>query len=217
MRYILLLSLCFFLPGAYAEPLNLAFHKKEIIAYHDSGQYQKEFTSVVSQAKTYLKKRMAQNAKAKHKQKLAIVLDIDETSLSNYQHMVERDFGGNLQTIHQEIALADGQAFQAMLSFYQYALKNKVAVFFVTGRSEKERAVTEQNLSQAGYTHYRQLILRPNDYHQNSIIGFKASARHAISQQGYTIVESIGDQMSDIRGGYAEKGFKLPNPFYYLP
>jgi hypothetical protein len=27
----------------------------------------------------------------------------------------------------------------------------------------------------------------------------------------------LGDQNSDLTGGYAERGFKLPNPYYYLP
>jgi len=27
----------------------------------------------------------------------------------------------------------------------------------------------------------------------------------------------MGDQESDLRGGYAEKTFKLPNPVYFLP
>jgi len=32
--------------------------------------------------------------------------------------------------------------------------------------------------------------------------------------QGYAIVVNIGDQMSDLDGGFAERTFKLPNPFY---
>jgi len=35
--------------------------------------------------------------------------------------------------------------------------------------------------------------------------------------QGYDILLTIGDQYSDLKGGYADKGFKLPNPMYYLP
>jgi hypothetical protein len=27
----------------------------------------------------------------------------------------------------------------------------------------------------------------------------------------------VGDQESDVRGGYAERVFKLPNPVYFLP
>ena len=38
-----------------------------------------------------------------------------------------------------------------------------------------------------------------------------------IAERGYTIIFSMGDQDSDLAGGYAERTFKLPNPVYYLP
>ena len=38
-----------------------------------------------------------------------------------------------------------------------------------------------------------------------------------IAEQGYTVILSMGDQLSDLEGGYAERTFKLPNPVYYLP
>jgi HAD superfamily, subfamily IIIB (Acid phosphatase) len=35
--------------------------------------------------------------------------------------------------------------------------------------------------------------------------------------QGYDIVGDFGDQFSDLKGGHADKVFKMPNPNYYLP
>jgi len=32
-----------------------------------------------------------------------------------------------------------------------------------------------------------------------------------------TIIVNAGDQESDLAGGYAERAYKLPNPFYYIP
>ena len=46
---------------------------------------------------------------------------------------------------------------------------------------------------------------------------FKAPERRKLAEQGYTIILNMGDQESDLRGGYAEKTFKLPNPVYFLP
>ena len=37
------------------------------------------------------------------------------------------------------------------------------------------------------------------------------------SSEGYTIVANIGDQPSDLDGGFAERTFLLPNPFYRIP
>jgi hypothetical protein len=34
---------------------------------------------------------------------------------------------------------------------------------------------------------------------------------------GYTIIANMGDQFSDLEGGFSERTYKLPNPFYYIP
>ena len=44
----------------------------------------------------------------------------------------------------------------------------------------------------------------------------KIAARADIERRGFTIIANIGDQNSDLVGGYAEMTFKLPNPFYFL-
>ena len=46
---------------------------------------------------------------------------------------------------------------------------------------------------------------------------FKAPERRKLTEEGFTILLSIGDQQSDLSGGYAERTFKLPNPVYFLP
>ena len=50
-----------------------------------------------------------------------------------------------------------------------------------------------------------------------SLADFKAPTRQKIAAMGYTIIANMGDQMSDLDGGFSEKTFKLPNPFYYIP
>ena len=46
---------------------------------------------------------------------------------------------------------------------------------------------------------------------------YKSGARAAIEQQGYRIIANVGDRYSDLAGGHEDVGFKLPNPFYFLP
>jgi predicted secreted acid phosphatase len=48
-------------------------------------------------------------------------------------------------------------------------------------------------------------------------IQYKSGTRAYIESQGYHVVADIGDQFSDLLGGYAQKTFKMPNPNYYLP
>jgi len=46
---------------------------------------------------------------------------------------------------------------------------------------------------------------------------FKAPRRAHIEEQGYTIIANMGDQPSDLAGGFAEQTYLLPNPFYRIP
>lgn len=202
---------------AFSEPVNLSLVKTEVKSYYDSGLYHQELEKKIQEAQQYIEAQALANQHSKSPKKLAIVLDIDETSLSNYNKMVLRDFTGNREQIHKEILAADSPVIKPMLVLYKNALQHGVKVFFVTGRVEAEREATQKNLLNAGYSQWSGLFLRPDEYKNASIIPFKSEARANIEKKGYIIIATIGDQLSDINGGYAEKGFKLPNPFYYLP
>lgn len=202
---------------AFSEPSNFGALRNEIKTYHDSGAYDQDLEQKIKEAQHYISRQAAINKTQKHPEKLALVLDIDETSLSNYNSMVKRDFYGNSKQINADIMAANAPAIKPMLVLYKQALKKGIRVFFVTGRKESERQATRNNLLKAGYSNWAGLYLRPENYAQSSIIPFKSQTRALITKKGYTIIASIGDQFSDIRGGYNKKGFKLPNPFYYLP
>ena len=85
------------------------------------------------------------------------------------------------------------------------------------GAAENERAATERNLKAVGYIGYAQAFFTPDDAHYPSLAEFKAPLRAKIAAMGYTIIANVGDQFSDLEGGFAERTFKLPNPFYYIP
>jgi len=57
----------------------------------------------------------------------------------------------------------------------------------------------------------------PDDAHFASAVDFKAPIRAEIERIGYTIIENMGDQPSDLLGGHAEKDYLLPDPFYRVP
>jgi len=61
------------------------------------------------------------------------------------------------------------------------------------------------------------VIVLPEGAAFTSAVDFKAPERRKLREAGYTIVLSMGDQQSDLDGGYAERTFKLPNPVYFLP
>ena len=93
-----------------------------------------------------------------------------------------------------------------------------VTVFFVTGRQDRFdlRDATVTNLKRAGYDGWKELVMRPIAS-AGSVSDYKSSARRAIEDQGYRIIANIGDQQSDLDGGVAEKAYRVPNPFYFIP
>ena len=90
------------------------------------------------------------------------------------------------------------------------------AVFFITGRPSNLREATERNLRDQGFE-WTGVILQPEGAQFMSAADFKTPERRKLSEQGYTVILNLGDQQSDLTGGYAERTFKLPNPVYYLP
>jgi predicted secreted acid phosphatase len=158
----------------------------------------------------------------------ALVLDIDETALSNWEILKRDDFGRPVNgacSLVLDAPCGWAEWYQLgldppippTLEVFRQARALKITVFFVTSRSESQRAATERNLAAAGYGDYEKLYMAPNGVHLASAADFKAPIRAKIEQAGYTIVANIGDQPSDLEGGHADKKFLMPNPFYRIP
>ena len=207
---------------------NLGELKTRLTKYHDcqlnekrSGCYEKDLSAVIIRAREYLQRHL------KSGRKQAIVLDIDETSLSNWEEIKDDDFGYKPRKWNDWIESAKAPAIAPTLELFNFAKQHGIAVFFITGRRESSREATERNLKTAGYAGWQGLILRPQsdtpcaEYadakERSEVVCYKATARKRISVDGYRIVINLGDQMSDLRGGHAERAFKLPNPFYFIP
>jgi predicted secreted acid phosphatase len=196
------------------EPKNLDTYKNGLIAYHDSGNYLYDIDDVIKHALSYVQLRLEQNTHGN--KKLAIVLDIDETALSTYDNMLKRGFGGTWDDIHRDMQEAKAPAIMPTLQLYRYAKAHGIAVIFITGRREADRALTESNLLAAGYKDWDGLILRSKEYDYSLASVYKPAMRKHLQELGYDIILNIGDQKSDLVGGYADKTFKLSNPYYFL-
>lgn len=196
------------------EPLNLSHAKTAVLAYIDDGRYEKGVAVVATEARAWIETRAAARQAG---EKLAVVLDIDETVLSNLPHMRAQDFGYNPGRWEEWVATANGPALPAMREVFAAARAADVAVLFLTGRKEPvDRAGTEENLRREGMGDYAELKLALNDNPRRTALERKTEARAEWTAQGWTIIATIGDQESDL-GEHAERGFKLPNPFYHIP
>lgn len=206
-----------------SEPANLGQLKAKLKAYHDctltpknvSSCYASSLDRQIRRAIPYLEGSVKEKSPAS---RLALVLDIDETSLSNYEEISEADFAYNSKQWNDWVEEAKAPAIPGTLRLYQRARQLGVAIFFITGRPELQREATEKNLHTAGYADWSGLIMPTPEQAKDSTILYKSAAREKIANQGYRIVLNVGDQWSDLKGKpQAELSVKLPDPFYYIP
>jgi predicted secreted acid phosphatase len=228
---------------ALEEPENHAITVARLMRYHDSGEYEREIREVVKSARDYLESRFPNGVPKDAK--VAAVFDIDETTLSNWDVMAfcgfcsyavqlrlyKDDCKDGCKDCCKDGCKSDSKdacysmdhdpAISPVLELYNFAKKKGIAVFFVTGRPECQRAMTEANLREVGYSGWTEPIYMQPDVPegQPKTVAriFKPKNRREIEAMGYQIVLNIGDQASDLDGCCALRRFKLPNPFYLLP
>ena len=205
-----------------AQPANVGDAKLAAVAYHASSAYERDLATVASEAGAWLAQRASQVSRP------ALVFDVDETALSNWEVILADDFGRVIQGGCAALPegpcgwaswdlLGRAPALAPTVDLFQQARSLGVAVFFITGRPEAQRTATESNLRDAGYAGYARLVMVPDGRHYASAIDFKAPVRAGIEGEGYAIIANMGDQPSDLAGGHAERSFLLPNPFYRIP
>ena len=118
------------------QQFNLSNAKIALVRYYSTGQYSQETNMSIEKAINYLGFRITNNHRLKHHKKLAIVLGIDETALSNYAHMQQLDFGGIRKEKTQADFQANDIAIEDTLHLYNLARQNNSTVFFITNRKK---------------------------------------------------------------------------------
>jgi len=198
---------------------NLDALKKELRQYHDCtctcGCWTHDQDVQADRAIAFLRQRAAH----RHGQeKLAMVLDIDETTLSNYQEEAGADFAYNKPVFDAWVETAQATAIPGTLRLYKEAQRLGVSVIFITGRDETQRGATERNLRAQGFDNWQELAMRPADHGSQTVGEFKQVARGQMVAKGYTLALNVGDQWSDLKGKpEAEYPVKYPDPYYFIP
>jgi predicted secreted acid phosphatase len=214
-------------------PINIGI-LANALTYYRCTEYDAEVTAALNAARAWVGKRASEVAKP------AIVLDIDETSLSNWDEIHHNNFGyipsgacdlGASAACGQRAweLSARAAAIEPTLELFNFAktLKDKngdsVDIYFATGRYEDpfERIATEWNLHRVGYDQWRKLFMRPDSSRSDKYVSkYKTWARTQI-EADHIIIANVGDQFSDLvgdqSGDHAERCFKVPNPFYFIP
>ena len=201
------------------------------IANKTDSPYIREMKEIAQSQWRYLDR--AKKDAARHHRKPAIVLDADDTTLWTYD-MEDNAMHFVFDPKVQDVEWVQKQRFPAtpsMVDFVNKARQKGFAIFGLTGRSDTQEEATLGNLAKVGYTPFN----ADNFYTKWSgtnpqpsyitcaapkctTVEYKAGTRRHIEKDlGYDIVLNVGDQWSDLQGGYADKVLKLPNPTYNLP
>jgi predicted secreted acid phosphatase len=202
------------------DPVN---HTTPLHEFSQTGAYAKEVTRLTWQVHHYLAKR------AHHSHNFdgnpALVFDIDDTTLTTYDYEIYSNFVYNPD---QNKAFVNAAAFPAtpgMVNLVTWARDHGYTVFFLTGRPEDQRPGTLTNLTNAGYA-----PVSANTFLKDQTLPwltsctptctseqYKTLTRQHLEDTGYDIVANLGDQFSDLRGGFADRPVKVPNPMYFIP
>jgi predicted secreted acid phosphatase len=221
---------------------NIDSVKKTIAAYYgdpgtgisnkEASPYIGQMTSILARASRELKP--AYNRAIRHHEKPAIVFDADDTTLWTYD-MEVGDMHFNYNPTEQDVWV-QGEKFPAvpgMVDFVNAAQAIGYTVFGLTGRNDNQKAATLGNLTNDGYPAFTAddfytkwtgvgASQQPSYIHcattSCTTVEYKALTRKHIERDlGYSITLNVGDQWSDLQGGFADSILKLPNPTYYLP
>jgi hypothetical protein len=195
--------------------------------YGKTSAYVFEMRRLEKKAEGYLSAASKHHKPAKGKK--AILLDVDDTTLNTYNYEIFSNFVYNPAS---NATFVNGAAFPAvpgMPGLVKWAKAKGYRIFFLTGRPVTQHDGTVTNLTKVGYPSVPDSHLYLKDLSAPwlsscatttpvcTTIQYKSLTRKHIESQGYDIVANFGDQFSDLKGGFADKVFKLPNPMYYLP
>jgi predicted secreted acid phosphatase len=202
--------------------------------YGADSSYAHQVESIAAGAAKKLSNHQKRNATK------AILFDIDDTTLNTYSYEIFSNFVFNPATNAAFVNAGSAQIFPAvpgMVALEHAAEAKGYQIYFLTGRPVTQATGTLQNLTAAGYdVDPSHVFLKDTtaatepwlasciDHTQVpakfvcTTIQYKSLTRQHIEQDlGVDIVANFGDQFSDLKGGFADSTYKIPNPMYFLP
>lgn len=186
-------------------------HKDAVIAYYESQNHESAVAEILKPAYQLIKNYSDTTTE------YAIVFDVDETSLNHYQDLKNAGFPQDDLVWDDIVKMTDCQPIEATLNFYKKCVELGYKVFFVSARYWHSLAATKQALKNARYTKFEDVFVFPaniQEYKADEFKNFKSERRAFVESLGFKVLLSIGDQPSDLIGGFTKYTYELPNYLY---
>jgi len=197
----------YFVSCSPSKPENLTVAKNAVKEYYKSGGYDKELDEVINNAKNKFEKVEA-------KDNSVVIFDVDETALNNYEASVKTGFGYVYEMIIAWELSAKAPAIPQVKSLYDYLIERGFKIIFLTSRRNTLYDATYKNLITQSYTKFDTLLTRNESEYKMRSIDFKSAKRVWLTEDGYDIVGTVGDQWSDLEGPYHGIQVKIPDYLY---
>lgn len=204
----LTLTLLFF-SCATEKPVNLSVTREEVKQYYESGKFNEELSKVIDEAKENF-------SKVNFRENSVVIFDVDETALDNYGLAEQMGFGYVYEMNKKWNAEMKAPAIPQVKELYDFLLSKGAKIIFLTGRNFPEYEATYENLKKADYTVFDTLITQIGDEKKMKAREFKSGKRIWLTEQGYEIIGTVGDQWSDLEGEYHGVQVKIPNYLYLI-
>lgn len=207
--YIFIILFSSLLIGCSSGIENLTVAKKKVQDYYESGMYNTEVEKVIQNAEQKIEKlKLPSNP--------TVVFDVDETVLSSYEYAKELGFGYAWKSWNKWVLQSKAVAIKPVKKFYDYLVSKHIKIVFITGRTNEQYNATRLNLIKAGYKKFDTLVCRNINELKISTFKFKQNHRKLLTEKGFNIIASVGDQEADIEGKYTGIKIKIPNYIYML-
>ncbi len=197
------------LAGCSSAPLNLEIAKERVMKYYNSGKYDSDLNEIVKHAENKFGSITPDDS-------TAIVFDIDETIFSSYEFEKQIGFGYVDSMWYNYLSESKEPVIKQTKSLYDFLIGKGFKIIFLTGRNIDQYNATYKNLIYNGFTKFDTLIVRqPNEY-DFTAQKFKSIKRVKLTNKGYKIAGTVGDQYSDLDGPDHGVQVKIPNYIYII-
>ncbi|CAL0299843.1 unnamed protein product [Lupinus luteus] len=184
--------------------------------YVRSTQYKVDSERATEECLVYL----SNSCNLKKDGKDAWIFDIDDTLLSTIPYYKNNSYGGkklNVTDLDDWMSKGKAPALEYSLQLFNDLKTRGIQIILISTRREYLRSVTIDNLLNVDYYGWAGLILRDPSNELVSVGKYKSDARKQLRKNGYRIWGIVGDQYSSFETPPScTRGFKLPNPMYYV-
>ncbi|QSX34234.1 5'-nucleotidase, lipoprotein e(P4) family [Shewanella avicenniae] len=214
-------------PMNHAAMELVAQNTQSVVWMQHSGEYRALCYQAYNMAKVAF-----ELAKTKQQGKLAVMVDLDETMVDNSPYAA-------WQLLHHQGYTTEGwdawvnsvqtPAIAGAVDLANFVTANGGTMFYVSNRSDRTFAATQQNLQKLGFPNVTEFTLRLKKDTSN-----KAPRLASIEQDGYKVVLFMGDNLNDFpeintyhqqqqprnalvdanKDAFGHKFILLPNPSY---